>query len=157
VEPLVANVYTEKTQEGSRVRVNPYLQKYLEEKFPSEEVDKKLQEVIAAGGSVQNVEWMDSETKKIFKTASEIDQYILIKYAAERAKYITQSQSINLFFDPFDEFDDDWEQKSQDLIKMHIDAWRLGLPSLYYLRSRSIQRPVNAAKVGYEEECQSCQ
>ena len=83
-------------------------------------------------GSVQHLDFLTEQEKLVFRTAFEIDQRWLIELAADRTPYIDQAQSLNLFI-PADV--DKW-----DLLMLHFRAWELGIKSLYYLRSKSVQR-----------------
>ena len=88
--------------------------------------------ILEKGGSVQHLDFLTAEEKATFKTSFEIDQRWLLEFAADRAPFIDQAQSLNLFI-PADV--DKW-----DLMMLHFRAWELGIKSLYYLRSKSVQR-----------------
>ena len=88
--------------------------------------------ILEKGGSVQHLDFLTPEEKDVFKTSFEIDQRWLIELAADRTPYIDQATSLNLFI-PADV--DKW-----DLLMLHYRAWELGIKSLYYLRSKSVQR-----------------
>ena len=88
--------------------------------------------ILEQGGSVQHLDFLSEDEKAIFKTSFEIDQRWLIELAADRTPYIDQATSLNLFI-PADV--DKW-----DLMMLHFRAWELGIKSLYYLRSKSVQR-----------------
>jgi ribonucleoside-diphosphate reductase alpha chain len=130
IEPIPANVYTHKTLSGSFSIRNPYLEKLLMEK--SKNSDNIWNSILERGGSVQHLDFLTPDEKDTFKTSFEIDQRWLIELAADRTPYIDQAQSLNLFI-PADV--DKW-----DLLMLHYRAWELGIKSLYYLRSKSIQR-----------------
>ena len=130
IEPIPANIYTHKTLSGSFSIKNPYLQKMLEEK--SKDSQSVWNSILEQGGSVQHLDFLTQEEKDVFKTSFEIDQRWLIELAADRTPYIDQAQSLNLFI-PADV--DKW-----DLMMLHFRAWELGIKSLYYLRSKSVQR-----------------
>src|SRR5919107_1659491 len=130
IEPIPANIYTHKTLSGSFSIKNPYLQKLLAEKHM--DADKIWNTILEQGGSVQHLDFLTQEEKDVFKTSFEIDQRWLIELAADRTPYIDQAQSLNLFI-PADV--DKW-----DLMMLHFRAWELGIKSLYYLRSKSVQR-----------------
>ncbi|AEI37146.1 ribonucleoside-diphosphate reductase subunit alpha [Zymomonas mobilis] len=130
IEPIPANIYTHKTLSGSFVVKNPYLQRLLQKK--SKDSEAIWNSILEMNGSVQHLECLSSEEKDIFKTSFEIDQRWLIEMAADRASYIDQAQSLNLFI-PAD-------VEKWDLLMLHFRAWELGVKSLYYLRSKSIQR-----------------
>jgi len=130
IEPIPANVYTHKTLSGSFSIKNPYLEKLLQEK--SKDSANVWNSILEKGGSVQHLDFLTPEEKDAFKTSFEIDQRWLLELAADRTPYIDQAQSLNLFI-PADV--DKW-----DLLMLHYRAWELGIKSLYYLRSKSVQR-----------------
>jgi ribonucleoside-diphosphate reductase alpha chain len=130
IEPIPANIYTHKTLSGSFSIKNPYLEKLLIEK--SKNSEGVWSTILERGGSVQHLDFLTPEEKDVFKTSFEIDQRWLIELAADRTPYIDQATSLNLFI-PADV--DKW-----DLLMLHYRAWELGIKSLYYLRSKSVQR-----------------
>ncbi|SNS43462.1 ribonucleoside-diphosphate reductase alpha chain [Sphingomonas laterariae] len=130
IEPIPANIYTHKTLSGSFSIKNVYLQKVLAEK--SKDSDAVWNSILEQGGSVQHLDFLSQEEKDTFKTSFEIDQRWLIELAADRTPYIDQATSLNLFI-PAD-------VEKWDLLMLHFRAWELGIKSLYYLRSKSIQR-----------------
>jgi ribonucleoside-diphosphate reductase alpha chain len=130
IEPIPANIYTHKTLSGSFSIKNPHLEALLIEK--SKNSDNVWNTILEQGGSVQHLDFLTPEEKDTFKTSFEIDQRWLIELAADRTPYIDQAQSLNLFI-PAD-------VEKWDLLMLHFRAWELGVKSLYYLRSKSIQR-----------------
>ena len=110
---------------------NRALQSLLEQK------GKNTQEVwtsiIVNEGSVQHLECLDQQEKDVFKTAFELDQRWVVEHAADRVSFIDQAQSLNIFL-PAD-------VHKRDLHQIHMQAWKKGVKSLYYCRSKSIQRP----------------
>ena len=163
IEPIPANIYTHKTLSGSFVVKNPYLEKLLQSK--SKDSNNVWNTILEMGGSVQSLDFLSPEEKAVYKTSFEIDQRWLLEFAADRTPYIDQAQSLNLYI-PADV--DKW-----DLMMLHYQAWERGIKSLYYLRSKSVQRagfaggveadntaeaPVMelAAQTDYEE-CLACQ
>ncbi|HEY0027014.1 MAG TPA: ribonucleoside-diphosphate reductase subunit alpha [Allosphingosinicella sp.] len=130
IEPIPANIYTHKTLSGSFSIKNPYLEKLLQHK--AMDSNNVWNSILERGGSVQHLDFLTPEEKDTFKTSFEIDQRWLIELAADRTPYIDQAQSLNLFI-PADV--DKW-----DLLMLHFRAWELGIKSLYYLRSKSVQR-----------------
>ncbi|MBU6207992.1 MAG: ribonucleoside-diphosphate reductase subunit alpha, partial [Alphaproteobacteria bacterium] len=130
IEPIPANIYTHKTLSGSFVVKNPHLKKLLAEK--SKDSETIWNSILEQGGSVQHLDFLSPEEKDVYKTSFEIDQRWLIELAADRTPYIDQAQSLNLFI-PAD-------VEKWDLLMLHFRAWELGIKSLYYLRSKSIQR-----------------
>ncbi|HVU28781.1 MAG TPA: ribonucleoside-diphosphate reductase subunit alpha [Sphingomicrobium sp.] len=130
IEPIPANIYTHKTLSGSFSIKNPYLEKMLKEK--AKDSQSVWNSILENGGSVQHLDFLTQEEKDVFKTSFEIDQRWLLELAADRTPFIDQAQSLNLFI-PADV--DKW-----DLMMLHFRAWELGIKSLYYLRSKSVQR-----------------
>ena len=130
IEPIPGNVYTHKTLSGSFSVRNPHLEKLLTEK--SKNADSVWNAILENGGSVAQLDFLTPEEKDVFKTSFEIDQRWLLELAADRTPYIDQAQSLNLFI-PAD-------VEKWDLLMLHFRAWELGIKSLYYLRSKSVQR-----------------
>jgi len=130
IEPIPANIYTHKTLSGSWSIKNPHLEKLLIDKSKNSEA--VWNSILEKGGSVQHLDFLSPEEKDCYKTSFEIDQRWLLELAADRTPYIDQSQSLNLFI-PAD-------VEKWDLLMLHFRAWELGVKSLYYLRSKSIQR-----------------
>jgi len=130
IEPIPANIYTHKTLSGSFSIKNPYLERLLKDK--AKDSANVWNSILENGGSVQHLDFLSQEEKDVFKTSFEIDQRWLIELAADRTPFIDQAQSLNLFI-PADV--DKW-----DLMMLHFRAWELGIKSLYYLRSKSVQR-----------------
>jgi ribonucleoside-diphosphate reductase alpha chain len=130
IEPIPANIYTHKTLSGSFSIRNPHLERVLSEKSKNSETI--WNSILEQGGSVQHLDFLSAEEKDTFKTSFEIDQRWLIELAADRTPYIDQATSLNLFI-PAD-------VEKWDLLMLHFRAWELGVKSLYYLRSKSIQR-----------------
>ena len=130
IEPIPANVFTHKTLSGSFTVKNVALQRILEEK--GLDTDETWASILEHEGSVQHLDCLTDDEKAIFRTAFEIDQRWVIELAADRAPYICQGQSVNVFI-PGDV--DKW-----DLHMLHWTAWEKGVKSLYYCRSKSVQR-----------------
>jgi ribonucleoside-diphosphate reductase alpha chain len=130
IEPIPANVYTFNSSKGTFIRKNPVLEKYLEEK--GHNTEEVWQQILKDRGSIANLpeEIMPSDDKEIFLTFAEINMLNLVEQAAVRGKYIDQAQSLNLAFDPGD------SPKFINLV--HQTAWKLGLKTLYYLRTDSV-------------------
>ncbi len=130
IEPIPANIYTHKTLSGSFIVKNPYLEKLLATK--SKDSANVWNSILEKAGSVQHLDFLTPEEKAVYKTSFEIDQRWLLEFAGDRAPFIDQAQSLNLFI-PADV--DKW-----DLMMLHFQAWERGIKSLYYLRSKSVQR-----------------
>ena len=133
VEPIAANSYTHKTLSGSYNVRNRYLKKLLEKYGKNDE--EIWSSITTNHGSVSHLDFLSKEEKDVFKTAFEIDQKWIVELGADRTPYISQAQSINLFL-PAD-------VHKKELHQIHFQAWKKGLKSLYYCRSKSIQRAEN--------------
>ncbi len=139
IEPIPANIYTHKTLSGSFTVKNKFLEELLEKKGLN--TPEVWGTILEHEGSVQHMDELDEHEKAVFRTAFEIDQRWVIEHAADRSPYICQAQSVNIFI-PGDV--DKW-----DLHMLHWTAWEKGVKSLYYCRSKSIQR---AAFAGADEK-----
>ncbi|UZK68605.1 ribonucleoside-diphosphate reductase subunit alpha [Sphingomonas sp. S1-29] len=142
IEPIPGNIYTHKTLSGSFVVRNPHLEKLLSTK--SKNSDAIWNSILEKGGSVQHLDFLNQDEKDAFKTSFEIDQRWLLELAGDRTPYIDQAQSLNLFI-PAD-------VEKWDLLMLHFRAWELGIKSLYYLRSKSMQRAGFAGSGGVEAD-----
>lgn len=130
IEPINGNSYMHKTLSGSFNVRNRHLSKLLKEKgYDNEET---WSSITVNEGSVQHLDCLNQNEKDVFKTAYELDQRWIIELAADRTPYIDQAQSVNVFL-PAD-------IHKRDLHQIHFTAWKLGMKSLYYCRSKSIQR-----------------
>jgi len=162
VEPIAANSYTHKTLSGSYNVRNKYLQEIL--KKHDKDNDEIWSTITTNQGSVSHLNFLTDHEKDVFKTAFELNQKWIIELGAERTPYVSQAQSINIFL-PAD-------IHKRELHQIHFQAWKKGLKSLYYCRSKSIQRAENINnglsttktknKLNNEdnnenEECLSCQ
>jgi len=160
IEPIPANIYTHKTLSGSFAVRNPYLEALLEAKGQS--TPAVWDTILENEGSVQHLDFLSQDEKDVYKTAFEIDQRWVIDLAADRTPQICQSQSVNVFLAG--------DVDKWDLHMLHWRAWEQGVKSLYYLRSKSVQRAAHAgadmavdsaaraseARTDYEE-CLACQ
>jgi ribonucleoside-diphosphate reductase alpha chain len=159
IEPIPANIYSHKTLSGTFAVKNIYLERILEQ--TGNNTPAVWDSILENEGSVQHLDFLSQDDKDVYKTAFEIDQRWVVELAADRTPDICQSQSINIFL-PGDV--DKW-----DLHMLHWQAWERGCKSLYYLRSKSVQRASHAggetlvavdmsgaAKTDYEE-CLACQ
>ncbi len=170
IEPISANVFLQKTLSGSFSVRNRALKKILEAYGHDDE--ETWSSITLTKGSVQHLDFLTQNEKDVFKTAFELDQRWVVEHAADRAPFICQSQSINIFLPA--------NVHKRDLHQIHYQAWKRGVKSLYYCRSLSIQRadnvsekkataimetsPANAAgealplaASGNYEECLACQ
>lgn len=130
IEPIPANIYTHKTLSGSFVVRNRALEAVLD--AHDSNTDSVWNSILEFEGSVQHLDFLTDIEKDVFKTSFEIDQRWLLELAADRTPYIDQSQSLNLFIRA--------DVDKWDLLMLHFQAWQKGIKSLYYLRSKSIQR-----------------
>jgi ribonucleotide reductase alpha subunit len=144
VEPYSANIYRQDTTSGAYININRFLDKILREESKKRRdgwYEDTIASITANNGSVQHLEWMDENTKFVFKTAPEIDQRWVIEHASDRQQYIDQAQSVNLFFAP--------DVNVKYLHAVHFMAWKNGLKGLYYCRSSKFRK---ADKVGQRIE-----
>ena len=142
IEPIWSNIYVKDIAKVKTTIKNPFLLKLLKEKNKnSKEVWDAIRD---ADGSVQNLDFLNSKEKEVFKTYAEIDQMDIILQAAGRQTYIDQGQSLNVMISP--------NMTAKEINKLYITAWKLGLKSLYY------QHSMNAAqKFAQTKECKSCE
>ena len=159
VEPVAANSYTHKTLSGSYNVRNRYLKKVLEKYRKND--DETWSTITTNQGSVEHLDFLTRSEKDVFKTAFEIEQKWIVELGADRTPFVSQSQSINIFL-PAD-------VHKKELHQVHFQAWKKGLKSLYYCRSKSIQRAENVnqglstdlidneIKQNQDDECLSCQ
>ena len=144
IEPWAANIFTEQSAKGTFIRKNPTLEKILEkEKLNTKEVWDKI---LADGGSVQDIKGLSEDTKEVFKTFKELNQLELVRQAGIRQQYIDQSVSLNLAFPS--------EATPKWINKVHMDAWRKGIKTLYYMRTESVLRGDIANQA--MEDCVAC-
>jgi len=148
VEPYRANAYRQDTLSGSFLNKNRWLDKVIrdyltggdssEQTLEEGEYNDIWSSIIANDGSVQHLNWMDENTKAVFKTSMEIDQRWVIELAADRQQYIDQAQSLNLFFRP--------DAHIKYIHAIHFMAWKKGLKTLYYCRSEKIGKADKVSK-----------
>ena len=144
IEPWAANIFTEQSAKGTFIRKNPTLENILKkEKLNTKEVWDKI---LADGGSVQDIEGLNEDTKEVFKTFKELNQLELVRQAGIRQQYIDQSVSLNLAFPS--------EATPKWINKVHMDAWHKGIKTLYYMRTESVLRG-DIAKDAMED-CVAC-
>ena len=145
IEPWAANVFTEQSAKGTFIRKNPTLIKVLRRhKLNNKDT---WDQILSDGGSVQNIKGLDKDTKEVFKTFKEINQLELVKQAGLRQQYIDQSVSLNLAFPN--------EATPKWLNKVHMDAWKNGVKTLYYMRTESVLRG-DIADQAMSEDCIAC-
>jgi hypothetical protein len=143
IEPQNSNYYVKKLAKGSFTYKNPFLKKLLKEKDKDNE--EIWRSILVNGGSVQHLECLTDEEKDVFKTFGEISQKEIVIQAAQRQKYIDQSQSLN-FMIPY-------KTKPKEVSELMIEAWRLGVKTLYYQRSTSPAQELGRSIL----TCKSCE
>ena len=145
IEPHPANVYTFNGAKGTFIIKNKELEALLEKKDQNK--SKIWDQILADNGSVQNLptEVLTEDEKEIFLTFSEINQLELVRQAAIRQRYIDQTQSLNLSFDPTD--------SPRWMNQVHMEAWKLGVKTLYYLRTDSVIKGDLGSRTS---ECVAC-
>ena len=145
IEPLPANIYTFNGAKGTFIRKNKVLQNLLAEK--GEDKNKWWDQMLQDGGSAQGIpdKVLSPQEKELFLTFSEINQLELVRQAAIRQRYIDQTQSLNLSFDPND--------SPKWINQVHMEAWKLGIKTLYYLRTDSVIKGDLGSRMA---DCVSC-
>lgn len=145
IEPLAANIFSQKSAKGTFIRKNPILEKLLSDKEKNTpETWKSINEF---SGSIQHLSFLSKEEKEVFLTAREINQHAIIKQAAQRQRWIDQGQSVNLFFAS--------NASPKYIHEVHMAAWELGLKGLYYFRSEGVLRGDMASRT--KDECVACE
>ena len=170
IEPWAANVFTEQTSKGTFIRKNPELRKVLKKiGFDTKETWDKI---LADGGSVMGLDFLDewcyldgklvecnevteeshkgrcTTVKDVFKTFKEINQLDLVRQAGVRQQYIDQAVSLNLAFPAI--ADPKW------INQVHLEAWKQGVKTLYYMRTESVLRG-DIAQQAMNPDCVSCE
>jgi ribonucleoside-diphosphate reductase alpha chain len=156
IEPMVSNLFKRETLSGEFIQINRYLVRDLQARgLWTESVREKL---VAGEGSIQHIPEIPDDLKALYKTAWELPQKALIDMAAERSAFICQGQSLNLFMEA---------PSVGKLSSMYMYAWKQGLKTTYYLRSRAktqiekttVQAPSAAVACSLEnpETCEACQ
>ena len=165
VEPVPANIWTDQSAKGTFIRKNSILEGFLEKIGHNNK--KVWDKIMADGGSVQGLKFLDEwcfikgilvkckdvpefeegvPFKDVFKTFKEINQLELVRQAGIRQQYIDQAVSLNLAFPK--------EASPKWINQVHLEAWKQGIKTLYYMRTESVLRGDIAAKA--MEECVSC-
>ena len=142
-EPYTTNIYLRRTLAGEFVVVNKHLVDDLKRVGLWSKEMKDL--MVKAGGSIQNIVDIPVDIKNLYKTVWEISQKCIIDMAADRGRFIDQSQSMNLFIE---------SPTMSKLSSMHMYAWKSGLKTgMYYLRSKAKARPI---QFSLEPDCVAC-
>ena len=173
IEPYRANAYRQDTLSGSFLNKNRWLDKVIMEYLSpngspltpkgEDEYQQIWSSIIANDGSVQHLDWMDENTKEVFKTSMEIDQRWVIEHAADRQVYIDQAQSLNVFFRP--------DSHIKYIHAIHFLAWKKGVKTMYYCRSeklakadkvsrrieRDVIKEIDMAAIAEGNDCIACE
>jgi len=148
IEPWASNVFTQKSAKGNFIRYNPTLKRLLATK--GADTSETWSSILEQKGSVQHLSVLSVKEKEMFLTAHEIDQLGIIKQAADRQKMLDQGQSLNLFL--LSDADPAYVNK------LHLEAHKQGLYSLYYVRSRSAISGDVASRSGVtSSDCTACE
>lgn len=152
IEPWAGNAFTHKTRVGSHLIKNKYLEKVLDKHGKNN--DETWSSIIGADGSVQHLSFLTDYERLVFKTAREINQEWVVLHAGDRQQFICQAQSVNLFF-----------PSGADrcyVHNVHYNAWKRGLKTLYYLRTKSaksaetISNKIERVPIPEGDECIAC-
>lgn len=145
IEPWAANVFSIKSAKGTFIRKNKELEKLLDSK--GKNTAETWQQINKNNGSVSSLNFLSKEEKLIFLTAREINQHDIVKLAAQRQKFVDQGQSLNLFFTK--------DSSPKYIHEVHVEAWKNGIKTLYYLRSESVLSGDSVYRS--KDECASCE
>ena len=143
IEPLNSNYFTKDLAKGKFTYKNPYLEKTLTEKKKNNQTTWKS--ILLKGGSVQHLDFLFEEEKDVFKTFGEISQKEIVLQAAQRQKYIDQSQSLNLMIAP--------KCPPKQVSELLIFGWEQGIKSFYYQRSANPSQELARSILS----CSSCE
>lgn len=143
IEPFSSNYYKAGLSKGNFIRKNKYLRELLVEK--GLDTEETWRSIMLNHGSVQHLDGLSDHEKKVFKTFKEISQLEIIQQAAIRQKYVDQGQSLNLNIPS--------NLPVKEVNKLMIEAWKLGVKSLYYQRSQSVSKEL----VNELVSCESCE
>ncbi len=158
IEPIKANAFVHRTRIGSHLIKNKVLEALLVEK--GEDNQDTWNSIISNNGSVAHLVFLSDHEKEVFKTAIEIDQMDVVTLAGNRQEFICQSQSLNIFFPA--------GSSRKYLHEVHLEAWKQGCKSLYYLRTETSSKAENLSekvekdglidfKIDDDDDCSACQ
>lgn len=143
IEPIDSNYFQNDVQKGVFTYRNPYLLDLLVSK--GKDTPEVWRDILTHGGSVQHLEFLDEHERNVFKTFGEISQWEIVIQASARQRYIDQAQSINFKIHP--------DTPPKDVSELMIEAWRLGIKTLYYQRSMNKAQEMVRSLV----QCVSCE
>lgn len=147
IEPWIANSYAQPSAKGTFVRRNLALYELVAKKYPEYNNREFWNQLMVDDGSIADFDFFTDAERKVFKTFYELNQNTLVDLAADRQKYICQSQSLNLAFKP--------DEDALFLHEVHYNAWKKGIKTLYYVRSRSAIKGDDTTRTS--TECLSCE
>jgi ribonucleoside-diphosphate reductase alpha chain len=153
IEPTTSNLFVQKSAKGNFIKKNSILEAWL--KANNMDDTKTWEQINKDMGSIRNIKQIPDDIKNVFLTAREIDQYAIIQQASQRQKFIDQGQSINLFF-ALPEKNSDKIKVAKYIKDVHLEAWKLGVKSLYYLKTAS---PIKGQQLSIDKEtsCLACE
>jgi ribonucleoside-diphosphate reductase alpha chain len=137
IEPLFSNIYVKDLAKAKVTIRNPYLKKLLKEK--GEDIREVWDDIGKKDGSVQHLDFLTDHEKQVFKTFSEIDQYVILDQASIRQQFIDQRQSLNIMVNP--------NMSAKEMNDLYLFAWRNGIKSLYYQHSTNAAQQFSKDKI----------
>ena len=147
IEPIWSNCYVKDIDKMKVTIKNLALEKLLEEK--GENTKETWRSIRDRDGSVQHLGWLTDAEKEVFKTFPEINQHTIIEQAAMRQIYIDQGQSLNIMVNP--------ATPVKEINKFYIDAWKLGVKTLYYQHSMNAAQQLGREKLAANNTCVGCE
>lgn len=153
IEPILDNYHTQRTRIGTRSVRNRHLEEYL--KSIGKNTEEVWMSILENDGDVEHLDFLNDRIKEVFKPADKIDQHWVVDHAAKRQEFICQGQSVNLFFP-------NGSLRSY-VLSVHLAAWKSGLKSVYYYRTKSLksveglQKSVERQALSDYSECISCE
>ena len=143
IEPLNSNYFVKDLAKGKYTYKNPYLKELLASK--NKDTKEIWENILKKGGSVQHLDFLSQEEKDVFKTFGEISQKEIVIQAAQRQKYIDQSQSLNLMIHP--------KTSPKEASQLLIYGWENGIKTFYYQRSTNPAQELGRSLL----ECKNCE
>jgi ribonucleoside-diphosphate reductase alpha chain len=148
IEPIWSNCYVKDLAKLKTTIKNPVLKQLL--KNLGKDTDEVWNSIKKADGSVQHLEFLDDHQKNVFRTFAEINQASIINQAAIRQDYIDQSQSLNIMIPP--------DMSVKEINKLLVDAWKLGVKTLYYQHSMNSAQAFSRKKLNLNDlQCVACE
>ena len=152
IEPITANLFVQKGAKGTFIKINPALLEVL--KKEGKDTSEVWNQINSDKGSVRNLKFLSQDQKEVFATAREINQHAIIRQASQRQKFIDQMQSINLFFS-LPRTEKDAIKVKKYVNSVHLEAWRTGVKSLYYMKTDS---PIKGDALYQDSsDCKACE